>query len=102
MILDEPMRHLKMIPLLLWRAALFPLPVFLIALVYALRKRDYALALFVLPGLGTIAFFALLTEGIPRYSAPILPIAVVTFLVLASYAVSSLWREHAHWFTRWK
>jgi hypothetical protein len=98
MIADDPVRHLKMIPLLLWRGALFPLPVLLVALVYALRRRDYGLGVFVLPGLGTILFFALLTEFIPRYSAPILPTAVVALVALAWYAVAPVWRTHAHRF----
>jgi hypothetical protein len=95
MIADEPLRHLKMVPLLLWRAALFPLPVFLIALVYALRRRDYALGVFVLPGLGAIMFFALLTENIPRYSTPVLPLAVVTAAVLGWHAIAPRWRTYA-------
>ena len=95
MIADDPARHLATTPLFLWRGALFPLPVFLAALVYALWRRAYALGIFVLPGLGTIMFFGLLTHYLPRYSAPVVPMAVVTVVVLAWFAVAPLWRTHA-------
>ena len=99
MIADDPARHLATTPLFLWRGAFFPLPVLLAALVYALWRRDYALGVFVLPGLGTIMFFGLLTHFLPRYSAPVLPMAVVTVVVLAWCAVAPLWRTHAQRFT---
>ena len=91
----DPWRHLVATPLFLWRGAFFPLPVLLVALAYAVFRRDYAFGAFVLPGLGTIAFFALLTHYLPRYSVPVLPMAVVTVLVLAWHAFSALWSANA-------
>jgi hypothetical protein len=91
MIAAAPVRHLATTPLFLWRGAFFPLPVFLVALLYAIWRRDYALGVFVLPGLGTVMFFGLLTHSLPRYSAPILPMAVVTTVLLAAHAIAALW-----------
>jgi hypothetical protein len=99
MIAENPARHLATTPLFLWRGAFFALPVLLAALVYAVWRRDYALGVFVLPGLGTIMFFGLLTHFLPRYSTPVVPMEVVTVVVLAWCAVSALWRAHAQRFT---
>jgi len=92
MIAEDPARHLATTPLFLWRGAFFPLPVLLVALAYAVWRRDYAFGVFVLPGLGTIAFFGLLTHFLPRYSVPVLPLAVVAVLVLTWHAAAALWR----------
>jgi len=94
MITADPVRHLATTPLFLWRGAFFPLPVLLAALIYAMWRRDYALGIFVLPGLGTVMFFGLLTHFLPRYSAPILPMAVVTTVVLAAHAIAALWTSY--------
>jgi hypothetical protein len=98
MIAEAPARHLATTPLFLWRGAFFPLPVLLAALAVAVWRRDYGLGAFVLPALGTIAFFALFTHFLPRYAVPVLPTAVVTVVVLAWYAASSWKSSHAHRF----
>ena len=90
----DPMRHLATTPLFLWRGAFFPLPVLLAALLYAVWRREYALGAFVLPGLGTVMFFGLLTHFLPRYSAPVLPMAVVTTVVLAAHSIAALWASY--------
>jgi hypothetical protein len=98
MIAEAPARHLATTPLFLWRGAFFPLPVLLAALAVAVWRRDSALGAFVLPALGTIAFFALFTHFLPRYAVPVLPTAVVTVVVLAWHAASSRKSSRAHRF----
>jgi lipopolysaccharide export LptBFGC system permease protein LptF len=81
-ILAHPFKHLATTIPFVWRGALLLFPVLLVALAYALRRR-LDLGLFVLPAVGLLAFYALLSHFIPRYSVPALPAAIVAFLALA-------------------
>jgi hypothetical protein len=82
----HPLRHLGAVPLYLWRGALVWFPVLVVTLVFALRRRDYGLALFALPTFGMVVFYALLSHFILRYGLPASPIAIVCAIVLAQAA----------------
>jgi hypothetical protein len=77
LILDQPIEHLSMIPLFLWRGA--PLTTLVLCLVgaFALQWRRYDLIIYMLPALGLIAFLALATHFLLRYGEPATPIALV-------------------------
>ncbi len=73
---------------LMWRGAPVIFPALLIALVYALRAKRYALALFVLPAFATLVFYALATHFEPRPSLVAHSSAAVATIVL----LQALWR----------
>jgi hypothetical protein len=80
----DPLRHLKMTLPFMWRGAPFMFPFFLFVLVYAWRKDDAPVAAYVLPTLGLIAFYALLSHFIPRYAEPNAPIAAICAALLVN------------------
>lgn len=77
MIKAEPMRHARMTLPFMWRGAPFMFPFFVVVLFYSWRKGDAGVAAYVLPTLGLIAFYALLSHFIPRYAEPNAPIAAI-------------------------
>jgi hypothetical protein len=72
----HPWKHVALTPLLLWRGAFFIFPMLGAVFVWSLRRRDLQTTLLLLPSLGMIAFYALLTLYIPRYSLPAAPLAL--------------------------
>ncbi len=84
MLLAHPLRHLANTVSNLWRGAFFSFPLLLIAIAYAWRRRDIALAMLMLPALGMVMFYALLTPFLVRYGLPELPIAACIAVVLGS------------------
>jgi hypothetical protein len=95
MIAANPSRHLATTPLFLWRGAFFAFPVLLAAFLYAAWRRNYPFLVFVVPGLGSLVFFGLVTHFLPRYSVPINPLAVVSLVAFAGIVFSPLWRAQA-------
>jgi len=84
LILAHPLRHLANTVSNLWRGAFFSFPLLLIAIAYAWRHRDVALATLMLRALGMVLFYALLTPFYVRYGLPELPIAACIAVVLGS------------------
>lgn len=106
MIADAPATHLAMGPLFMWRGIwCFPqihipyiaeryqryvidsvnaaayLSLFWV-FVFALVRRRYDLAAMTVVPVAILAFYVLLSHNIPRYSAPCIPIMVISFLVI--------------------
>lgn len=82
MIIERPIRHLAMTPLFLWRGAFFTFPVLVFALIFALKKRRFEQALFLVPTLGAVLFYGLFSHYIPRYSLPMIPITVLAAVMV--------------------
>lgn len=87
---EHPWRHLATTIPFLWRGAFIPFPLLACSLAYALVRRRYELALFVLPSFGMVMFYALLSHFIMRYSVPTLPVALASATVLACIAWRTL------------
>jgi 4-amino-4-deoxy-L-arabinose transferase-like glycosyltransferase len=90
LIRQELWRHISLVLPLAWRGAPLLLPLALIALAHGLYTRRYALALFVLPGLATLAFYALLTHFVPRPSLVVYAITAVGCVAML-YDVAQRW-----------
>jgi hypothetical protein len=82
LIIAHPWRHLALTIPFLWRGATFAFPVLLLALVIAMRRRRYDVALFVLPAFGLVMFFGFFSHFISRYGIPAREIATVALIVL--------------------
>lgn len=78
--------NLAMVVPLIWRGALLLFPFLAIAFIYALWARRHALALFILPSLATLSFYALLTHFEPRPSDIAHPAGIVTACILIHIA----------------
>jgi 4-amino-4-deoxy-L-arabinose transferase-like glycosyltransferase len=79
---EQPWRHLALMIPMLWRGALFAFPVLAFTLWHAVRRRNWALARFALPAFGLVMFYALFSHFIPRYGAPVFPVAIVCVAAL--------------------
>jgi len=77
LILAHPLRHIALIVPFMWRGALFAFPTLVIVLAWAARQRRADLAIFALPSLGIVMFYALFSHFIARYSVPVSPIITV-------------------------
>ncbi len=86
----HPFRHAVMTLLFLWRGAFFALPLLVAEYVYAARRRDAGLAVFLAAAAGSVAFYALVSHFIPRYSAPTLPLLVVALLAVGAKLLEPL------------
>ncbi len=84
-------QNLKLAVPLMWRCAPTIFPALVMALVYGLLARRYLIALFVLPGLGLVMFYALATHFEPRPAIVAQSTAVIGVIVM-TYA---LWRGQA-------
>ena len=83
---EHPLRHLAwVIPYIWWSAALM-FPLLLVALTYSIRSSRRSVLLFIVPGLGLLAFYALFTVFEPRYGIPVRPLAIVAGIVLLASA----------------
>ena len=82
MIKAHPGDHLAMILPFMVRGAFYMFPVFCFMLIYAWRRRDTALVAYVLPSLGLICFYALVSHFIMRYADPSAPIMSICGVVL--------------------
>jgi 4-amino-4-deoxy-L-arabinose transferase-like glycosyltransferase len=83
-VLNDLGHHLAMVIPFLWRGALTTSVVLILCWLHALAARRTDLAIFLLPASGTVAFYALFTHFIARYSVPIVPVATVAGLVLTA------------------
>jgi hypothetical protein len=92
MIGQHPWRHVALTLTLLWRGAYFNFVPLAAAFIYAVKRRNKALQLIVLPSLGLVLFYALLATLEPRYSMPTYPI-VVCLLVACANQLIRRWRE---------
>jgi hypothetical protein len=83
----QPFRHLALTLLLLWRTSAESLVILSTALLAALLLRRSDLALFVLPSLGLVLGYALVSNDVPRYDVPmhLVSIAVLPILAVLSY-----------------
>jgi len=61
----------------MWRGAFFAFPTLVIVLGWAARQRRAELAIFALPALGIVMFYALFSHFIGRYSVPVSPVITV-------------------------
>lgn len=86
MIKEQPVKHLLMTPLFLWRGAFFGFPILAFTLIVALYQRRFSRALFVMPALGMIMFYGLFSHFIGRYSMPAHPIVIMATVLLALQA----------------
>jgi hypothetical protein len=84
MIMAQPGRWLVLTVPYLWRGATLVFPILLVALVLALRRRDYQLALFALPAFGLVMFYALFSHFIARYGVPAHEVAMVVVMALVA------------------
>jgi hypothetical protein len=87
LIFAHPWRHLALTIPFMWRGAAFVFPILVVALVIAVRRRRYDLALFCLPAFGLVMFFALFSHFIARYALPAREVATVALIAL----VALLW-----------
>jgi hypothetical protein len=92
LIKSHPLQHLAMTIPCLWRGALFSFPLLLGALALGLWNRNHRLVLFVLPALGLVMFYALLSHFILRYGKPVMPVTLVSAIAIASI----LWELHVN------
>jgi hypothetical protein len=77
LILAHPLRHIALIVPFMWRGAFFAFPTLVIVLAWAARQRRADLAIFALPSLGIVMFYALFSHFIGRYSVPVSPVITV-------------------------
>ncbi len=89
-ILGDPIKHLAMTVAFLWRGAGVIFPVLGIVACFAVRVRRADLIVYLLPALGLVLFYALVTHFLPRYGDPMVPVSIVGGLVL-SHAVLRQW-----------
>lgn len=92
MIREEPVRHLLLTPLFLWRGAFFAFPILTLGLIVAFKQRHYSLALFIIPAFGMIMFYGLFSHFIGRYGLPAKPIVIATAFLLCIQGF--LWLRH--------
>jgi hypothetical protein len=85
-------RHLLMTLPFTWRGALTSSLALIACLAYALARRRTEFTLFMVPALGTIAFYGLFSHFISRYTVPLVPIAIISGLVL----VNTIWEYARH------
>jgi hypothetical protein len=83
-ILDQPMRHLNMSLLFLWRGGFLISLLLLSVVAYGVKARRFDLVALSLSAGGFVAFYALLSHFIPRYAVPLAPITVVSAMALVS------------------
>ncbi|MGQ0594445.1 MAG: hypothetical protein ACT4QB_17915 [Gammaproteobacteria bacterium] len=76
-ILGEPLEHMAMSVLFVWRGAGLIFVVLAFAICYALRAGRSDLVVYVVPALGLVLFYALATHFHPRYGFPMLPVSMV-------------------------
>lgn len=84
MIMAQPGRWLALTIPFLWRGATLVFPILLIALVLAMRRRRYDLAIFALPAFGLVMFYALFSQFIARYGVPAHEVAMVVLIALVA------------------
>jgi hypothetical protein len=60
-----------------------------LALAIILRKRQFELALFLIPALGAVLLYGLFSHYIPRYSLPIAPVAKDVAVALSENCLRS-------------
>jgi hypothetical protein len=89
MIAQHPWRHLAVTVPVLWRGAFMAFPVLVLGLAAALRRRDLRLATFLWPSMGLALFYGLLSHFIPRYGVPLVPVAIVVALTVASQVLGT-------------
>ena len=82
LILEHPGKELALTPLFLWRGAFFCFPALALAFVWLLRRREERLALLLLPALGAVIFYGMVSFLIPRYSLPSAPVAILAVAAL--------------------
>jgi hypothetical protein len=90
LILKHPYQHLALTGSFLWRGAPLVFPILAFALAIALRQRRYDLALFALPVLGLVMFYALFSMFLSRFAIPAYFVAVVVFVILIELLWNSL------------
>jgi len=78
------LRHLEVTIPILWRGAVVTLPILILSLGYALLRRRADLVVYLLPSLGCVLFYALLTPFEVRYGTVVLSIAIVLLFALAA------------------
>jgi hypothetical protein len=83
---QHPIRHLAWVIPYIWRCAALMFPLLLVALVYSVRSSRRSLLLFVVPGFGFLAIYALFTVFEPRYGTPVWPLAIVAGTILVTSA----------------
>ena len=59
-------------------------------MIYALVVGRFAIAALVLPALGLVAFYALLSHFISRYAVPLAPVVVVSAII----SLNILWHTY--------
>lgn len=87
-----PGHHLALALALLWRGALTAFPVLLAALAYSLAARRHSLALYILPSMLTLCFYALLTHFEARPSLVVHGVEATALLVMLHAAWRFAWR----------
>jgi hypothetical protein len=83
LIAAHPWRHLALTLPFMWRGAAMTFPTLVIALAFALWRKRYDVALFILPALGIVLLAAFFTPFFGRYGAPSHLIALLSVLVVA-------------------
>jgi hypothetical protein len=98
----RPLMHLSMVPLLIWKGDALTFLLSALAVVLMLKGRPRVDAfIYAVPSLAMVAFLALATHYIARYSDPVIPIVVVLVAVLihrvsvvASRLVVRIWQNN--------
>ncbi len=82
----KPVDHLRLTLAFLWRGALIAFPVLMFAWAYSISRRRPDLYWLVLPALGLVLFYGVLSHFIPRYGVPMNPIVICAAVALAHAA----------------
>ncbi len=82
LIADDPLSHISMIPLYLWRGAPLATPLFLAFAVLAFWRRRFDVLIYMAPAAAMVLFLSVFTHFNPRFSVPAVPILVVAAFTL--------------------
>jgi len=96
MVMRHFARNLALSVPLLWRGGPLSFVALLLALAYSVQARRPAFALFLLPALGMLLFYALFSDLLPRYGLLAQPTAVAGILIaLCAFGARRASFEHA-------
>ena len=92
LITQRPFKHAAVMVPLIWRSAPLTFPVLVITFVYGWRRGRVDVALFVVPAIGLVLFYAAASQFAPRFGNVFVTIAIVTLLILCTAVESAIGR----------
>lgn len=97
LIVRHPFMELALLLPMLWAGATLTFPLLILALVWAWHTRRLDLAIYALPALGIVLFYAAFTEFDMRYGWLPRPISTVTLVVTLAGLLKERYRLAAHY-----